>query len=162
MEALEKAGLVEAPEEPKPFGPQSEQLPEGSSRFTAEGRRSRKTWPSYAMCVQKAPMAHGEDKPDISKADFTWCRTAIEWGWSVEATASRLHELSAKAKRNGEGYAILTATRAAQSVRRSPYRSPAAGLITTRRSLVRFREASAVEGSGRRHRKQQCSRHSEN
>lgn len=43
--------------------------------------------------------------------------------WSVEATAIRLLELSAKAKENGERYAILTATRAAESVERQPYRS---------------------------------------
>ena len=67
-------------------------------------------------------MTHGEDRPDISRADFTWCRTAIEWGWSREATASRLMELSSKAKENGESYAILTATNAAASVDRQPYR----------------------------------------
>ena len=67
-------------------------------------------------------MTHGEDRPDISRADFTWCRTAIEWGWSREATAARLMELSSKAKENGERYAILTATNAAESVDRQPYR----------------------------------------
>lgn len=67
-------------------------------------------------------MTHGDDRPDISRADFTWCRTAIEWGWSAEATASRLMELSSKAKENGEAYAVLTATNAARSVDRQPYR----------------------------------------
>jgi hypothetical protein len=50
-------------------------------------------------------------------------QAAIEWGWSVEATVSHLLELSAKAKENGERYAMLTATRAAESVERQPYRS---------------------------------------
>ena len=58
----------------------------------------------------------------MSRADFTWCRTATEWGWSVQDTASRLLELSTKAKENGEGYALLTAARAAASVERQPYR----------------------------------------
>ena len=71
-------------------------------------------------------MTHGEDRPDISRADFTWCRTAIEWGWSTQATASRLLELSTKAKENGERYAVETATRAAESVERQPYRLKAA------------------------------------
>ncbi len=80
------------------------------------GGRPVKKWPSYAFCVQHAPMSHGEDRPDISRADFTWCRTAIEWGWGVQETANRLMELSGKAKENGQGYAILTATNAAASV----------------------------------------------
>jgi hypothetical protein len=51
--------------------------------------------------VEHAPPAHGENKPDMSRAAFTWCRTAIEWGWSTEATARRLLKLSSKAKENG-------------------------------------------------------------
>ncbi len=63
-------------------------------------------------------MSHGEDRPDISRADFTWCRTAIEWGWGIQDTARRLMELSSKAKENGERYAtVLTASNAAASVR---------------------------------------------
>ena len=68
-------------------------------------------------------MTQGEDRPDISRADFTWCRTAIEWGWSTQDTAPRLMELRSKAKENGERYAVLTATRAAKSVDRQPYRA---------------------------------------
>ena len=67
-------------------------------------------------------MTHGEDRPDISRTDFTWCRTAIEWGWSIQDTARRLMELSSKAKENGERYAVLTATNAKASVDRQPYR----------------------------------------
>ena len=74
------------------------------------------------FCVQHAPRTQGEDRPDISRADFTWCRTAIEWGWSREATAIRLMEVSTKAKENGERYATLTAIRAAESVERQPHR----------------------------------------
>jgi hypothetical protein len=73
--------------------------------------QSGKAWPSY--------------RPDVSRADFTWCRTAIERGWSVEGTASRLMELSSKAKEKGEGYALQTATRAAESVRLKTTHRPA-------------------------------------
>jgi hypothetical protein len=115
--ALEQAGLVAAREEPRP------PLPSYTRQTTVSGRPSRKKWPSYAFCIQHAPMSHGEDRPDISRADFTWCRTAIEWGWSVQDTADRLMQLSSKAKENGESYAALTATNAADSVERQPYRS---------------------------------------
>ena len=113
--ALEHAGIVAAQEEPRP----PRQV---VNRVSPSGRASRKRWPDYKFCVDHAPLTHGDDRPDISRADFTWCRTAIEWGWSREATAGRLMELSTKAKQNGEGYAIQTATRAAESVERQPYR----------------------------------------
>jgi hypothetical protein len=113
--ALERAGIVAAEEKPQQPRPEAR-------RVSPIGQPSRKRWPSYAFCVQHAPMTHGEDKPDISRADFTWCRTAIEWGWSTQATASRLLELSTKAKENGEAYAVLTANNAAKSVDRQPYR----------------------------------------
>ena len=42
--------------------------------------------------------------------------TAIDWGWSIEATAGRLQEISEKARdradQNDEGYALMTAKRA--------------------------------------------------
>jgi hypothetical protein len=113
---LEQAGLVAPREEPRP------PLPAYSGPLTSSGRPSRKKWPSYRMCVEGAPRCHGEDRPDISRADFTWCRTAIEWGWSKEETAARLMQFSSKAKENGERYAILTATNAAASVDRQTYR----------------------------------------
>lgn len=115
IETLDLAGLVAPREEPRP--PQT-----ALNRVSPSGRPIRKKWPSYQYCIEHAPMTQGEDRPDISRADFTWCRTAIEWGWSPEATASRLMELSSKARENGERYAILTATRAADSVERQPYR----------------------------------------
>jgi hypothetical protein len=113
---LEQAGLVADREKPRP------PLPAYTRPMTPSGRPSRKKWPSYEFCVKHAPMSHGEDRPDISRADFTWCRTAIEWGWSIQDTARRLMEFSTKAKENGERYAILTATNAAASVERQPYR----------------------------------------
>jgi hypothetical protein len=31
-------------------------------------------------------------------ADFTWCMTAIDWGWNIEETARKLPEVSEKAR----------------------------------------------------------------
>ena len=85
----------------------------GWGRFPAQPRR----WPSYPRCVQGAPSVRGgEDRPDISKADFTWCMMAIDWGWSVTATAARLMEESSKAQENGERYVLRTAQNAAAVV----------------------------------------------
>ena len=112
--ALELAGVMAPKEEPRP--------PQQTIRVSPTGRPSRKKWPSYDLCVQHAPPAKGEDRPDFSRADFTWCRTAIEWGWSIQATAARLMELSEKARRDGERYAVETATNAGASVDRQPYR----------------------------------------
>jgi hypothetical protein len=117
---LERAGLVAPREEPRPA------LQAYARPITPSGRPSRKKWPSYTFCLQHAPMANGEDRPDTSRADFTWCRTAIEWGWSIQDTANRLMELSSKARQNGERYAMLTATNAAASVERQPYRERSA------------------------------------
>jgi hypothetical protein len=102
MASLEEAGFVAAPDQPQP--------PRGA------GPHSGEAWPDYQRCVLGAPPIHQGNRPDISRADFTWCRTAIQWGWTVEATASRLMELSSKARENGKRYALRTATRAAESV----------------------------------------------
>ena len=82
----------------------------------APGGRVR--WPSYQRCIQGAPKAHRDDRPDVSRADFTWARTAYHWGRSVDEIASRLMELSSKARTDGERYALLTAQNAARSVDR--------------------------------------------
>jgi hypothetical protein len=102
---LNEAGFVAAPDQPEPPLPPAD-----------AGRHGGEAWPDYQRCVLGAPLAHSKDQPDISRADFTWCRTAIQWGWTVEATASRLMELSSKASENGKRYALRTATRAAESV----------------------------------------------
>jgi hypothetical protein len=77
-----------------------------------------KKWPSYQRCVQGAPENRDNTGPDISRADFTWCMTALDWGWSIEATAAQLMEESSKARENGERYALLTAQNAAAAVGR--------------------------------------------
>ena len=72
--------------------------------------------------MQNAPPAHRRDRPDVSRADFTFCLLAIDWGWSIEETWRRLLEKSPKAGEHGEGYARLTAQRAAAAVDRRPGR----------------------------------------
>jgi hypothetical protein len=112
---LEAAGLVAPQEARRP-------LPAYSRPLTPSGRLSRKKVPSYQMCLQGAHKANGEDRPDMSRVDFLFARTCAEWGWDVRHTAGFLMQFSSKAKENGEAYATLTATRAAESVERNPYR----------------------------------------
>lgn len=106
--ALEHLGVV-APPEPIPAAARP-------GRVSSAGRA--KGWPSYERCLQYAPPAHHGDHPDVSRADFTFCLLAIDWGWSLEETCERLMEKSSKARTNGEGYAQLTVQRAAAAVHR--------------------------------------------
>jgi hypothetical protein len=104
--ALEALGLVAAPE----------QAANVSSLSVT--KRARGKWPSYDYCLRHAPAAHNSDRPDISRVDFTWCMTALDWGWSIEDTAARLMEESSKAKENGTPYSLETARNAAIAVER--------------------------------------------
>jgi len=105
---LEAAGLAAAPDPPV------------VRRVRGRPNWRAKAWPSYERCLQNAPPAHRSDRPDVSRADFTFCLLAIDWGWSMEETGERLLEKSSKARENGEGYARLTAQRAAAAVDRRP------------------------------------------
>jgi hypothetical protein len=82
---------------------------------THSQRSGSKGWPSYQQCLEH-PNAQKDGRPDRSKADFTFCVLAIDWGWSVEATADRLMQESGKAQENGEAYAQRTARAAARVV----------------------------------------------
>ncbi len=82
----------------------------------ASPRSGGKAWPSYQRCVENAPRARDGDRPDISRADFTFCLLAIDWGWNIADTAARLMRESSKAKENGEAYALRTAQNAAAAV----------------------------------------------
>ena len=70
--------------------------------------RAAKAWPNYAISFVGAPRNHSGNGPDRSMADFTWCMTAIEWGWPIEETAIKLPEVSEKARERvqtgGKGY----------------------------------------------------------
>lgn len=107
MAALERAGFVATPEPPS--GPER----------TRDVKRGANRWPSYELCIKGAPPAQGDpERIDVSRADFTWCRTAYQWGHEVDAIAARLSELSSAARKDGPRYVQLTVTRAAASVDR--------------------------------------------
>jgi hypothetical protein len=72
-------------------------------------------WPSYQQCLEGAPEKE-EGGRDRSLADFTFCKIALDWGWSVEETAVRLMQVSSKAQEDGERYAQRTARNAAAAV----------------------------------------------
>ena len=108
--ALEQAGLVAPVERPTP--------PRVSQQVSSGRIRGRRRWPSWLRCVQNAPPVNDGDRPDISRADFVWCMTALDWGWTRDQTAAQLMEVSSKARENGEKYAILTATNAEAAVAR--------------------------------------------
>lgn len=112
---LESAGLV-APK----VRPQDEVIAEIKTRVAGINNARARGWPSYAKCVEGAPPVHGgDDRPDISKADFTFCMIAIDWGHSIKDAAEKLMEVSTKAKENGLHYAITTADNAAKAVERN-------------------------------------------
>ncbi len=102
---LEALGIVAPPEKATPAA-----MPVSRRRPEARG------WPSYQRCLEKAPPARGGGRPDISRADYTFCLLAIDWGWGVEETAARLMQESGKARENGEAYALRTARHAAAAI----------------------------------------------
>lgn len=104
---LEALGMVAPPEKTDP----------AAVRFSRR-RPDARGWPSYQRCVENAPPARSGDRPDISRADYTFCLLAIDWGHNVEETAARLMLESGKAQENGEAYALRTAQSAAAAIER--------------------------------------------
>jgi hypothetical protein len=110
---LERLELVAAPEnvaEPPRASPLPRSRPSGSNR----------KWPSYARCLEGAPLNSEETGPDTSRADFVWCMTALTWGWEKEEIAERLLEESpkARARKDGPEYARVTVINALDAVMR--------------------------------------------
>jgi hypothetical protein len=68
--------------------------------------------------LQDAPMNHAKTGPDVSRADFLFCRVSAQWGWSAEDIAAKLMELSSKAQEEGDRYAERTAKKASLSIGR--------------------------------------------
>ena len=83
---------------------------------------TERTWPDYERCVAGAPPTKEGNGPDRSMADFFWCILAAQRGWSIEETASKLLEVSAKAQERirlrDEAYAHITAQNAAAAAER--------------------------------------------
>jgi RepB DNA-primase from phage plasmid len=105
---LESMGLAApAPEKP--------QIP--SFPLRCSDRPFPLAWPSYERCMKEA-LARGRKR---SSADFTFCCIAIDhFRRTPEETADKLMEVSAKARENGEDYAIGQAMRAAEKVAANP------------------------------------------
>ena len=61
----ERLGLVAAPEAV------------AAAPLPARHGQRRRRWPSYERCLDGAPLKQRGDRPDISRADFVWCMTAI-------------------------------------------------------------------------------------
>ena len=117
---LEAMGLVAAPE------PRSVTVPVSPKTQRSAGQhrdRASKVWPDYARSLAGAPRGREGNGPDRSMADFIWCMTAIDWGWSIEDTATKLPEVSEKARERvqfrDEGYPLITAQNAAAAVERN-------------------------------------------
>ena len=118
---LEGMGIVAAPE---PETVASDELLKARQTGPSQYRhRATKTWPNYALSLAGAPRSSDGNGPDRSMADFTWCMTAIDWGWSIEETARKLPEVSEKARERvqlrDEGYPLITAQNAAAEVARN-------------------------------------------
>ncbi len=103
---LEALGVVAPPEKTIP-----------KAIYFSRRRHDAKGWPSYQRCLEGAPKRDG-GRPDRSRADYTFCLLAIDWGWTEEETAARLMQESAKAQENGEAYALRTARAAATAIER--------------------------------------------
>jgi hypothetical protein len=104
---LEALGLVAPAEPPLPVPP-ARVSPSSSTR----------RWPDYQRCLENAPPARGGGRPDVSRADFTFCLLALDWGFGIEETAARLMNESPKAQESGEAYALRTARSAAAALSR--------------------------------------------
>ena len=113
LSQLESLGLVAEPEPVKP----ATVIPLRVSRRHENAVRARK-WPDYQRCLERAPRNHGDTGADVSRADFVWCMTALDWGYSTDETANQLMQVSSKARENGQRYAFLTASNAAVAVQR--------------------------------------------
>jgi hypothetical protein len=100
-----------------PLAPASVPRAEPAAR-AARGRY----WPDYQQALRGAPLK-GDGTRDRSLADFMFCKWAAERVWSIEETAAKLAEVSAKAQERIQlkadaGYTLLTARNAAVAVER--------------------------------------------
>jgi hypothetical protein len=115
--ALEKAGLLIPREAP------AIQPPAGVPRSNPPARPARgRYWPDYQQALRGAPLK-SDGTHDRSLADFMFCKWAVERGWSIEETAEKLAEVSAKAQERirlkaDASYTLLTARNAAAAVER--------------------------------------------
>lgn len=89
---------------------------QGSVSGNRYSKGSPKQWPSYDRVFAGAYNTKS-GKPDVSRVDFCWARTALQWGWGEGEVVTKLIELSPKARQRREEYAVRTVQRAARSLR---------------------------------------------
>jgi RepB DNA-primase from phage plasmid len=123
--ALEKTGLLAPQKKPAIQPPAGVPLSVPRHKAQALGLWY---WPNYQQSLRGAPRK-GDGTPDRSLADFMWCKWALQRGHSIEQTAEKLSEVSAKAqerirRRGDRGYTLLTARNAAAAVERDRERRP--------------------------------------
>jgi hypothetical protein len=53
------------------------------------------------MSLAGQPLNASGTGPHRSRADYWWCRLAVQWGWSVEEVTERLKEVSDKTRATG-------------------------------------------------------------
>jgi hypothetical protein len=99
---LEQLGLVAAKRpEPPPYRPPAPLY--------------RSKMPSYAICLDRAPLAPSGDGPDRSKADLSFAMTAFQWGNDPrDIERALMDEPESKSHQRGEKFAqelVRTAVR---------------------------------------------------
>jgi hypothetical protein len=118
---LEHLGLIAPAEQPQPPASVPPELFRPGRKVTGQGTAPQH-WPDYHRALNGAPRKQ-DGTPDRSLADFMFCKWAVERGHSIEATAAKLAEVSAKAQervrvKDDEGYPLLTARNAAAALDR--------------------------------------------
>jgi len=83
---LESLGLITAPAAARALVP-----------VHFRGSDVSRGWPDYDQCLRGAP-PRADGLPDRSRADYLWCKWAIERGQSMDAVQVRLPEVSEKAR----------------------------------------------------------------
>lgn len=119
--ALEQSGFVAPAETRQPPASVPRQLSRPGRKMTGKGTAPRH-WPDYQRTLQGAPRKD-DGSPDRSRADFMFCKWAIQRGHGIEETAAKLAEVSERAQesirlKNDHGYALLTARNAAAALER--------------------------------------------
>jgi hypothetical protein len=81
-----------------------------------------KGWPDYEACLSGAPPNQEGTGPSRTHADFFWCLMSAQRGHSIDETADKLLEVSARAQERArlhdEGYARVAAENVAAAAER--------------------------------------------
>jgi hypothetical protein len=75
------------------------------------------------MLLANAPMNNAKTAPDTSRADFLYCKMALERNHPLDDVVAKLAELSEKAKRPGTANYFCERTVAAAMTAIGAYRS---------------------------------------